>query len=84
MLDNSDFQETDIPFEVPLPDHKHVPVIIDYLFVFQSYGKEVRRKVNVKTFLTGSPTRRSKRMGTSCLYGPTCCPGVAFGRERYV
>ena len=26
MLDHSDFQDTDIPFEVPLPDHKHVKV----------------------------------------------------------
>ena len=26
MLDNTDFQETDIPFEVPLPERQHVPV----------------------------------------------------------
>ena len=26
MLDNSDFQETDIPFEIPLPEQKHVKV----------------------------------------------------------
>lgn len=25
-LDHSDFQDTDIPFEVPLPDKQHVPV----------------------------------------------------------
>ncbi|XP_033644927.1 intraflagellar transport protein 172 homolog [Asterias rubens] len=25
MLDNTDFQETDIPFEVPLPERQHVP-----------------------------------------------------------
>lgn len=25
MLDNSDFVETDIPFEVPLPEHPHLP-----------------------------------------------------------
>lgn len=28
MLDHSDFQDTDIPFEVPLPDKQHVPVSI--------------------------------------------------------
>ncbi len=26
MLDNSDFQDTDIPFEVPLPEKQHVSV----------------------------------------------------------
>lgn len=26
MLDHSDFQDTDIPFEVPLPEKQHVPV----------------------------------------------------------
>lgn len=30
-LDHSDFQNTDIPFEVPLPAHQHVPVSIIYL-----------------------------------------------------
>ena len=33
MLDNSDFQETDIPFEVPLPDHQHVKVNKDVVFI---------------------------------------------------
>jgi len=26
MLDNSDFQDTDIPFEIPLPEKPHLPV----------------------------------------------------------
>ena len=26
MLDNSDFADTDIPFEVPVPDKQHLPV----------------------------------------------------------
>ena len=26
MLDNSDFSDTDIPFEVPVPDKQHLPV----------------------------------------------------------
>ena len=33
MLDNSDFQDTDIPFEVPLPDHQHVKVNGDVNFI---------------------------------------------------
>ena len=33
MLDNSDFQDTDIPFEVPLPDHQHVKVSEDMNFI---------------------------------------------------
>ena len=26
MLDNSDFADTDIPFEVPVPEKQHLPV----------------------------------------------------------
>ena len=26
MLDNSDFADADIPFEVPVPDKQHLPV----------------------------------------------------------
>lgn len=31
-LDHSDFQNTDIPFEVPLPAQQHVPVSVICLF----------------------------------------------------
>ena len=29
MLDNSDFADTDIPFEVPVPEKQHLPVSLE-------------------------------------------------------
>ena len=34
MLDNSDFQDTDIPFEIPLPEKPHLPVRISLLIYY--------------------------------------------------
>ena len=47
MLDNSDFQDTDIPFEVPLPDHQHVKVSEDMNFIDFIVTKE---NTSVETF----------------------------------
>ena len=38
MLDNSDFSDTDIPFEVPVPDKQHLPVSF--------YNQGRKRKTN--------------------------------------
>ena len=65
-LDNSDFVDTDIPFEVPLPEKQFVSVRDDYRCYVLVY---------IRSFPTssGRKTRRSEGMGTSCLYGPEGC-----------
>ena len=38
MLDNSDFQDTDIPFEIPLPEKPHLTVSWEHLALPLSDG----------------------------------------------
>ena len=72
MLDNSDFTETDIPFEVPLPETPCLSV---------SYKRKLHNILELCTlemvlYDSGGQERRAEGVGVGCLYGPESGTGL--------
>ena len=90
MLDNSDFTDTDIPFEVPLPEAPHLPVSVTlysngvklhalhtvYIQTESSFAKSI--EPSCYHAHTGGSSRGSEGVGSGCVHGPAGGAGATL------